>query len=99
MTDRESRITTDQAIENLKEIKSKYTWSTGADDALDMGIIAIRALKAEHKQGHWKQISPARIYECSECGGVVMTDDIDVYNFCHHCGCRMVEPQESEGKE
>lgn len=39
---------------------------------------------------HWKKISPADIYECSECGQNVMTQDIDAYNFCHGCGCPMV---------
>jgi len=49
------------------------------------------------KTGHWTQISPQGIYECSECGQNVMTSDICVYKFCHGCGAKMVEPQESEG--
>lgn len=34
-------------------------------------------------------------YKCSECG------ELDTYpdNYCHNCGCHMVEPQESEVKE
>lgn len=40
---------------------------------------------------HWKMISPAKIYECSECGQNVMTDDIECYKFCHGCGARMGE--------
>jgi len=40
-------------------------------------------------KGKWKQISPAKIYECSVCGGCVMTDDIESYNYCHHCGIDM----------
>ena len=39
--------------------------------------------------GHWKQISPAKIYECSVCGKNVMTDDICAYHFCHGCGVNM----------
>lgn len=46
--------------------------------------------------GHWKQISPARIYECDICGQNVMTDDINAYRYCHGCGAKMIEPQESE---
>lgn len=35
-------ITPEQALENLQTIKDRYTWSSGADEALDMGIMAIR---------------------------------------------------------
>lgn len=37
----------------------------------------------------WLKISPAGIYECSECHQNVMTGDIEEYHFCHHCGARM----------
>lgn len=63
-------------------------------EALDA---AVKALEQEPKTGHWIRISPAEIYECSECGQNVMTSDICVYKFCHGCGAKMVEPQESEG--
>lgn len=39
--------------------------------------------------GEWKQISPAKIYECSVCGQLLMSDDIDIYHFCHGCGAKM----------
>lgn len=52
----------------------------------------------EPKTGHWIRISPAEIYECSECGQNVMTSDICAYKFCHGCSARMVEPQEREDK-
>ena len=45
----------------------------------------------QRNKGHWTQIIPAGIYECSECGQCVMTSDIDVYNFCHRCGAEMTE--------
>ncbi len=41
------------------------------------------------KTGRWKRISPAGIYECSECGQNVMTGDIECYQFCHGCGAKM----------
>lgn len=41
------------------------------------------------KTGHWVRISPAKIYECSECGQTVMTDDIECYHYCHGCGAKM----------
>lgn len=43
----------------------------------------------ERKTGRWLKISPAGIYECSECGKNVMTTDIDAYDFCHGCGAEM----------
>jgi len=44
---------------------------------------------ADKPTGEWKQISLAKIYECSECGQNVMTNDIEAYKFCHNCGARM----------
>lgn len=41
------------------------------------------------RHGHWIKISPAGIYECSECGKDVMTSDIEAYEHCHGCGARM----------
>ena len=46
--------------------------------------------------GRWKRISPARIYECSKCGQVVMTCDIDVYKYCHGCGAKMEVDDETD---
>jgi DNA-directed RNA polymerase subunit RPC12/RpoP len=49
------------------------------------------------KTGHWIKITPSGIYMCSECEQNVLTGDIDVYHYCHHCGIKMIEPQaESE---
>ena len=45
-------------------------------------------------KGHWIKISPANIYECSECGKNVMTGDISAYDFCHGCGAEMTEGKE-----
>lgn len=41
------------------------------------------------RHGRWIKISPAGIYECSECGKNVMTSDIEAYVWCHGCGARM----------
>ena len=30
-----------------------------------------------------------KIYKCPECGQIVMTNDIEVYRFCHGCGMKM----------
>lgn len=44
----------------------------------------------ERKTGKWVKISPAGIYECSQCGQNIMTSDIEVYKFCHGCGAKMI---------
>ena len=41
------------------------------------------------RHGRWIKISPAGIYECSECGKNVMTSDIEAYEYCHGCGAIM----------
>ena len=71
---------------------------TGSDHCFEDALqYVIGMLEQEPKVGHWIKISPANIYECSECGQNVMTQDICAYKFCHGCGAKMVEPQESEG--
>lgn len=41
------------------------------------------------KHGKWERVSPSHIYECSVCHQFVVTDDIDVYEYCHRCGAKM----------
>ena len=48
------------------------------------------------RHGHWIKISPAGIYECSECGKNVMTSDIEAYEYCHGCGAIMDEKKNDE---
>ena len=49
----------------------------------------------EPKTGHWipSHISGSILDECSECG---FACGAFTFNYCPNCGCRMVEPQESE---
>ena len=64
--------------------------------------LAIKAIEQQPKTGHWIE-HPHEAgesweyskYECSECH---VWEDWDSC-FCPNCGCRMVEPQESEGEE
>lgn len=56
----------------------------GEQDALNKSEKA-----RQETQGVWLKISPAGIYECSECHQHVMTNDITSYRFCHGCGLRM----------
>lgn len=48
----------------------------------------------ERKKGMWIQISPAKIYECSQCGKSIMTGDIFTYKFCFACGAEMKKEEE-----
>ena len=59
---------------------------------IPLNVNAVNAqptIEPERKTGQWLQISPAGIYECSECGQTVMTKDISCYKFCHGCGAYM----------
>ena len=58
------------------------------DDAIK-AVEQLPSAQPERKKGKWIKISPANIYECSECGKNVMTDDISAYDFCHGCGADM----------
>ena len=55
-------------------------------------------------KGHWiKSNIPNEKYVCSECGGACWyydyQADVAKSRYCPNCGCRMIEPQESEDKE
>ena len=72
----------------------KENWQT------ELKVMGIEpSVQPKPKTGHWIRISPAEIYECSECGQNVMTSDICAYKFCHGCGAKMLEPQERSDKE
>lgn len=58
-------------------------------------VTVLPSVTPKQKMGRWVKISPARIYECSECGQNVMTGDIDAYRHCHGCGAKMAESEES----
>lgn len=51
-----------------------------------MDVLAIADLLTEQEPVRWLKISPAGIYECSGCGQIVLTSDIEAYRFCHGCG-------------
>lgn len=60
----------------------------------------------EPKRGKWIRITNGAMrekYICSECGRQIEEDGIEgliaiKYPYCH-CGCKMIEPQESEDDE
>ena len=56
-------------------------------------LLALKEIdeKFGQKKGKWLVDDGLRkIYKCPECGQIVMTNDIEVYRFCHGCGIRMV---------
>ena len=57
--------------------------------------MSIKALEQEPKTGHKVSGDLLGGLYCSEC----MTYVNEYFNYCPNCGCRMVEPQESEDKE
>ena len=65
------------------------TWQAGWRDNAIESLKALPSARPERKTGQWLQISPARIYECSECAQMVMTEDIGCYKYCHGCGAYM----------
>lgn len=83
--------------EEAKEILSKINIavSCGAtpilseNQIIEATNVAIKALEQARPNGKWKRISPAGIYECTNCNQVIMTSDIDCYKYCHGCGVRM----------
>lgn len=52
----------------------------------------------EPKAGHWILDETDNSITCDKCGCLIWANDIsngEAY-YCPNCGCRMVEPQESE---
>ena len=72
-------MTKEQAIQNLRDIKNLYTWSTGADDALDMAIKALR----EQQDITIEWDIDAKYFH-----------DENSANFCPTCGKRILKPGE-----
>lgn len=54
------------------------------------------SVKQEPKTGHWLHFATSD--DCSECGWST-GKYISPSKYCPNCGAKMVEPQESEGKE
>lgn len=79
------------AIDAMAELQGRASSKAelkGISKAWKM-IKQLPPVQPERIKGHWIKISPANIFECSECGKSVMTNDICVYDFCHGCGAEM----------
>ena len=79
------------AIKQLHELRAADDMPIFYKPAIAEVINVLLMDVQEVKHGYWTKISPAGIYECSQCGQNVMTGDIEVYAYCHHCGAYMKE--------
>jgi len=86
----------DLSEEDIRLIKQMRSYYNGTYAKAIDHLMAKASAQPEQKKGKWIQISPARIYECSECGQNVMTDDIDAYKWCHGCGADMRGEQDDK---
>lgn len=63
----------------------------------------VEEMQQEPKTGHWiksRDCYGNNHFTCPFCGHDIATKaDIWNDNYCSNCGCRMIEPQESEDKE
>ena len=58
-------------------------------------MMAIEALKAESKHGHWIERAKCE-YRCDQCGKIVFADDENELNYCCCCGAKMDKGGEDE---
>lgn len=79
-------------------------WSAKAvpSDAIEGALLELPSVTPQPKTGHWNswftEIKGNNTFNCMECGSTFIVEQgAHNMNYCPNCGCRMVEPQESEG--
>lgn len=82
-------VTTRQAIEIL-EGEGVQEWPSVRLLVHTLEYHLYAGTKRHNGFTRFRQISPARIYECEKCGQNVMTGDIDAYKYCHGCGRKVL---------
>ena len=93
-------VSREAALEKMAD----YVASGYADSAEDFEkysriICQLPPVTPQPKTGRWIDYRDEGFVECPFCGHATnCEDDIDELHYCFYCGCRMVEPQESEGK-
>lgn len=99
--------------EAIKILKSKMDGHTDTSyEWAETVRMAIQALEQKPKTGHWSRKTKVDAYDiagvktwgikcqCDRCDfTTIVVEDFGYYNYCPNCGCRMVDPQESEDKE
>lgn len=82
-------------IQRIAEVQLESNHFQTAEQIIANGV----PIEREPKTGHWKRISMDNSehakywYRCDRCG----KNNLGNTDWCPNCGCRMVEPQESEG--
>lgn len=91
-----SREDTLKAIIKNLGIRSKE-YLLEAEKAVYKTVENMPPVTPQQKVGHWidREIYDADRWKCSECGRTEQYKE----NYCPNCGCRMIEPQESEVEE
>jgi hypothetical protein len=93
----EDCISRQAAIETAKQ----YWYKPDIAGALE----ELPSVQPKPKTGHWVLLDECSNsgYYCSECHKKVVkegwSNTVKKIKYCPNCGCRMVEPQESEDKE
>lgn len=94
-------MTREEALKILKDCRRRgFERNTYTVEEYHTAMdIAIEALAQESKTGHWishyDEDAKEGWYECDRCH----TERAFNTDYCPDCGCRMIEPQESEDKE
>ena len=77
----------------LSIIDGWYEQNRETENIEDLIILITYMDSVTQKSGKWEDLH--RCWVCSECGQQTHIE----HKYCPNCGCRMVEPQESEDKE
>lgn len=86
-------VSRQEAIDAIRQLYLDLASQKAVIDLLKI----LPSVTPQPKTGHWDDIPKYKdiAWQCSECGHFTTMKP----NFCADCGCRMVEPQESEDKE
>lgn len=96
------QIVIDIPKERYKWIVNRVEENKNEPTHLPMEYELIANGTPQPKTGYWREVD-TNMYACSYCShcfSIVLEDNsIKQYHYCPNCGCRMVEPQESEGEK
>ena len=106
----EDAVSRDAVIDALSEYVSLEEYEDNSHTftvkPLIKRIVKLPSITQKLKTGHWIEkdgFDGDVYYDCSECGESWATIEgtpwDNEWKYCPNCGCRMVEPQESEDKE
>jgi hypothetical protein len=99
-----------EALNSLDKVENKDSWYR-LTDVMKM-IQNLPPVQPQQKTGHWIRVDNGKqihlkdgmtveSVKCSECDEWLTASDEYACNgnYCPNCGCRMVEPQESESEK